>query len=317
MTIKQTFIWAVNKLQDKSFSSHLDAEVLLSFVLKKPREFLFIHPEKKLTKLQQAKFQNLIRRRVKHEPVAYLTGQKDFYGHKFEVSPATLIPRPETELLVEEALKQIQKTAYRSGRQRTIVIDVGTGTGCIPIAILTTLRSASWRRSNFIHFYATDISPAALRVARANARCHNVKIKFLQGNLLKPLFHNSKFIIQNSQIIITANLPYLTPKQWRQQTSPDIKNYEPRQALVGGADGLKYFRELFLQIKKFNLKSQTLNLQLEIDLSQSSKIKKMAQKYLGQMKIEIKKDLAGHDRLAVISPQPSPNPPPQSRSGRD
>ncbi len=305
MNIRKALHWATNTLEKISPSMNLDAEVLLSHALKKPREFLFIHPEKKLSKNQLTKYQNLIRRRAKHEPVAYLTGQKEFYGLNFKVSPTTLIPRPETELLVEETLKRI--------KNKTCLIDVGTGSGCIPIAISNQIRKSESSGYPDI-IYATDISPAALKIARQNARHHGVKIKFLRGNLLEPFISN--FVnSQISNLVITANLPYLTKKQY--QTEPAIR-FEPKTALVGGVDGLKYFREFFQQIQILNTKYHPpaggLNTILEIDPSQSAKIKKLAKKYLSQMKIEIKNDLANRARVVILT---SPHQSLQSTSRRD
>lgn len=232
MTIKQALKQAAQKLAAAGIdSSALDADILLSFVLKKPKEFLYTYPEKILTKNQLTRFNQLINRRAKHEPVAYLTQHKEFFGLDFYVDKNVLIPRPLTESLVEQVIKEV-------GNKKVVIADIGTGSGCIAIALKKHLPQAT--------IYATDISAAALLVAKKNARKHRVKIKFLQGNLLEPL--------KNKKIdIIVANLPYLNKNQIKNELT-----FEPKIALLGGK---KYIKELLRQAKK--LKYQPKKIFLE------------------------------------------------------
>jgi len=317
MTIEKAQKWANKILNQKNiFSSALDAEILLAFVLKKPKEYLYAHPFNNLTIQQFNNFKKLISRRIKHEPVAYITGHKEFYGLNFLVNKKVLIPRPETELLVEETIKIVNNLTIKQFSNLAI-FDVGTGSGCIAIALAKNLPRAK--------IIATDISKSALRLAKQNARRHGVspQITFLRGNLLEPILKipNFKFLISN--FIIVANLPYLTTKEW-QRSQPEIRKYEPRQALDAGPDGLKYFRELFEQIITYNLQPKSLI--FEIGYNQAPKIKKLtaklsskgakrqgiprecetaklsskAERGIAPFKIEIKKDLAGFDRVIVI-----------------
>lgn len=260
----------------------LDINLIISFVLKKPIEFTLAFPETKLNTNQLDKINVLMKRRLKGEPMAYILGYKEFYGLKFRVNKNVLVPRPETEMIVEEVINCAQNN--------TIIIDMGTGSGCIIIALAKLLKSKK------IKFITVDISKKALNTAKQNAKLNKVnnKINFINGDLLKPIINNKK-INNNSKIIITANLPYLTPKQIK--NSPSIKK-EPRIALVAGSDGLKYYRQLFQQIKKLTAKEITIL--CEIDPSQKKTISILAKKIIPKANIKIKKDLSGLSRLAII-----------------
>lgn len=294
MTIQTILHITVQKLiKNKITSPHLDAEILLRYVLKKTREYLFTHPEQKLTKLQISNYKLLINKRIKNEPVAYLTKQKQFYGLDFYVNKNVLIPRPETELMVDEALH------ITRSMKRITFIDVGTGSGCIIISIVKFFKSKI-KNQKSENFFATDISKSALAVARKNAKFHNIhnQIKFLQGNLLKPLLNKSVIDNRQSTITITANLPYLTPTQIK--NSPSIQ-HEPKLALTAGPDGLKYYRKLFKQINVMRSMFHVPYFVLcEIDPSQTSKIKQLIKNNLPLSQIKIKKDLAGLNRLVII-----------------
>lgn len=295
MTIKQSLVWANKKLKplrraDYYDTPTLDAEILLAFTLKKPKEFLYAHPEKKLTAGQFLKFKKLVARRAKHEPIAYITGHKFFYGLNFYVDRNVPIPRPETELLAEETIKKIQNTKYKI--QDALIVDVGAGSGAIAITLARHLPGAK--------IFAAEISPDALAVARKNARRHGVAITFLRGNLLQPLIEKLDSQSSNfKSLIVVANLPYLTTKQW-QCAQPEIKKYEPRTALAGGKDGLKYYKKLLKQIKLLitNYKLPITSI-FEIDPSQTESITKLIRAHFPAARPEIKKDLAGRDRIVI------------------
>ncbi len=319
MQIRQALETAAKNLKINNIkNSHLEAEILLAFILKKPREFVLTYPEKPLTKNQISNIQYLISKRQKGIPIAYLIGQKQFYGLNFCVNKNVLIPRPETELMVEETLKHAtdnmqhatrnKEPASSAGRQTTI-IDIGTGSGCI-IITLTKLLNQYTRLSRLceqdeqvisnIRYLATDISRPALTVARQNARLHKIdkKITFLHGNLLTPIIKPNYLKNPKNRVIITANLPYLTPGQIK--NSPTIK-YEPRLALSAGADGLKYYRQLIKQIKKLHsISPAPFLLFFEINPKQTKKIKLIIKKYLPLAKIQTKKDLADRNRLVIV-----------------
>jgi release factor glutamine methyltransferase len=278
----------------------LDLELIISRVIKKPREFVLAHPEHKVIANCELRIANYVKRRISGEPLAYIFGEKEFYGLNFKVNKNVLVPRPETELLVEEALY----LASRNSQSATL-IDVGTGSGCIIITLAKQLKNSK--------FFAIDISKPALKIAHQNAKLHKVnkQIKFLQSNLLESIIKkikNKKLIIDNpehSGLIIVSNLPYLTPTQIK--NSPTIRS-EPKLALIAGRDGLKYYRKLFNQIKNLQATSPEysglqakISVLCEIDPSQNLKIKKIIKKNLPQVKIKIKKDLCGLNRLVIVT----------------
>ncbi len=259
----------------------LDADLLLALAAKKSREFILIHPEYKLSFWQKIDFYYFFFQYKRGTPISYLTHHKEFFGLDFFVNRHTLIPRPETELLVEETLKKINK--------QTLLIDVGTGSGCIPISILTTTKNAD------VNAIAIDISALALKIARLNAALHKAKIKFLRGNLLEPFLKDSNYPNFSGQLIITANLPYLTKEQFKNEQT--IQS-EPRSALIANENGLALYRELLEQIKNLNTPFIAF---FEFDQRQTESITKLIKSFFSNANLEIKKDLAGRDRLVIIT----------------
>lgn len=273
-------------------NSNLDVELLLAHTIGKDRVFILTRPEYRLNLIQYSHFLYYLFLFHRGYSVAAITHHKEFFGLDFFVNKYVLIPRPETELIVEEVLKEINNST-----KKILLIDVGTGSGCIPISILknsTDIQSA----------IALDISSAALKVARKNIDKildyrfrgnDSTKIELIKSNLLTKIF-NIDYQSFN-QIIITANLPYLTDKQAKQE--PSIQK-EPKIALIAKENGLALYRQLLEQITKIFVEKKLLIL-FEIDPSQSEQIKQLTKKYLPQSKLEIKKDLAGLDRILKIS----------------
>lgn len=266
-------------------------DLILSLATRKTKEFLYSHPEYKLNFFEIIKLKFYLHKIKSGLPYHYVTKNKDFYNLNFLVNKHTLIPRPETELMVEEVLKEL---TILSSKFAVILVDVGTGTGCIPISILKNTKTN-------IQSYAIDLSKKALQTAKKNAKRHNVDIKFLHGDLLTPVI--KKFTTWNPQpakLIITANLPYLSLAQMSESSI----QHEPKTALYGGNDGLELYEKLLKQIKPL---TKTYNLQpiiyFEIDPSQTVKIKLLIKEYLPQADIQIKKDLNGLDRLVIITIQ--------------
>lgn len=263
---------------------YLDLELLIAHELKKSREFVLAHPEHRLTPGQKSKVESLIKRRLKHEPLAYILGHKEFFGLDFKVDRHTLIPRPETELMVEEVLKLKPKN-------KTLV-DVGTGSGNIIIALAKNISPAN-------EFYATDISAAALKIARQNARLHKVdkKIRFFKGSLLAPILKSTNYKLKTTDLIILANLPYLSKKIYA-ATGPNVKKFEPRSALFSPHDGLEHYEKLLLQIKNHKINPLIF---LEISPEQKPKITTLIRSILPAAKPEFFRDLAGKWRLCKIA----------------
>src|SRR5579859_972146 len=207
-------------------NARLDAQVLLSHTLQVERSVLYAYPERILTPEQEQQFFTLIERRSRGEPVAYLTGHKEFYGLDFLVDKRVLIPRPETELLVEAALN-ISRQMLEAGHT-PIVADIGTGSGVIPVTLAVL-------EPRLPYLYATDASSDALEVAYLNCQLHHVehRVRLLQGDLLAPL--------PEPVNILTANLPYVGTDEMN-ELAADVQAYEPYLALFSGAEGLDLLR---------------------------------------------------------------------------
>jgi len=252
---------------------------LLSISLSRSIEYIYKNPEKKLSANNARAFLGLVKKRSANWPLAYLQGYKEFYGLKFLVNKHTLVPRPESELLVEETLNYLKKSQLKN----PIIIDMGTGSGCLILSIAKNYSGSA-------QYWASDFSSSALKVARTNARHLGLKnkIKFIKSNLLKNL-------PPIKLDIIIANLPYLTREQ---MAEPSITK-EPRSALLAGSDGLKYYKKLLENFPKF-LDKKYLIL-LEIDPSQKDKLTDIIKKYLPDSRLEFITDLAGHIRVAKIT----------------
>jgi release factor glutamine methyltransferase len=260
---------------------HLDAQVLLAYVLGVDRTWLFAHHDYELTEAQCEDFTALVTRRMRHEPVAYLIGKKEFYGLELLVDHRVLIPRPETELLVDRVIDHI---AMRDD-QRVTVADIGTGSGAIALAIATNCPTAT--------VVATDLSTEALEVARANVRRLDLRgqVTLRQGDLLSPL--------QEPVDIIVANLPYISSDAYG-QLMPDVREYEPQLALVSGPEGLDSIRRL-LQDAPCYLRPEGLIL-LEIGHDQGAAVLELARTLLPQAQsIHLRQDYAALDRLVIIA----------------
>ena len=210
----------------------VEAEVLLGHVLGMSKTGLYTEPERNLTSAEGERLRHLVRRRLDREPAAYVLGHCEFYGIDFYVDSRTLIPRPETELLVEKAVELARRIAHQG--EQTAMADIGTGCGAIAISLALALPETK--------IYATDISAAALKVAEVNCRRHGVngRVELLQGDLLEPL--------PEAVDLIVANLPYVKDCEVV-DLSPEIRDNEPMIALAGGRDGLDKIREMLEQMR--------------------------------------------------------------------
>lgn len=223
MTLREAIAAAALRL--KGEDAHRDAQLLLLHTLALPRTALFTDPTRSLNASEQTAFDAAIARRAAGEPVQYITGQQEFYGLMLKVSRAVLIPRPETEILVEAVLNRLP-------HDRAVqIIDVGIGSGAIGVALAHHLPLA--------HVTAVDLSPAALAVARENAVAHGLaeRIRFVQSDLLDAVAREEPFDA------IVSNPPYI-PETDRESLHPQVRDYEPAMALFAGVDGLKVYRRL-------------------------------------------------------------------------
>ena len=255
----------------------LDAEVLLAHVLRQDRAWLYAHPEYALSPDQLGDYQVLIARRAEREPVAYLIGHKEFFGLDFAVTPGVLIPRPETERLVEVALR-----IGGASPAPIALADVGTGSGAIAVTLAVHMPAA--------HVFAADVSAAALAVARHNAARHGVadRVHCLQADLLTPL--------KGAFQLIVANLPYLSRADLA-AAPPEVAHWEPRPALDGGPDGLAAIRRLLTMVVDRLRPAGALL--AEIGAGQGADVLALAHHHLPGAMVEIVQDYAGLDRLLV------------------
>ncbi|MGB7337728.1 MAG: peptide chain release factor N(5)-glutamine methyltransferase [Phototrophicaceae bacterium] len=258
-----------------SHTKRLDAQLLLCHLLNVEKPYLVTHDDRILSNQEITDFQALIARRQNDEPVAYILGYKHFWDLVFAVSPAVLIPRPETEHLIEAALEWVK------GKNELIVADIGTGSGAIAVTIAKHTNAT---------VYAVDISPAALEIARKNATDNQVDIHFHEGSLASPLIEQAIKVD-----LLLANLPYI-----RADVMPDlpVTKHEPSLALVGGEDGLDLVRDLILQIPQ--VCNPNALILLEIGMEQYQAVREFAEAHLVTKDIRIIKDLAGLDRIVAI-----------------
>lgn len=278
----------------------LEAELLLRHILKMRRAELYAHLADDITATQVLSLNQLLGRRLRHEPSAYIRRSREFYGLDFYVDGRVLIPRPETELLVELAL-ELARSYFPS---EVLIADIGTGSGAIAVALAVNLPQCIGAT-----IYATDISPQALEVAEINCRRHGVadRVHRLCGDLLTPL-------PQPVDIIVT-NLPYVPEADW-EDLPPEISRYEPRLALAGGADGLDCIRRFLRQVPGYLRPGGSFL--LEVGIGQGQAVLEMAQNIFPSASVEIIPDLAGIPRVVVAqSPTthfPRQAPPPKSGS---
>lgn len=234
-TIKELLQVTSKYLTEKKIESpRLCAEILLAHLLQTTRVGLYLHFEKPLNDREIKTYRALIRRRLAREPVQYITGVQEFWSMDFQVGPQVLIPRPESEVLVEQAVALYTKGRVPGGEQPQI-LDLGTGSGALAIAVARELRSAS--------IWASDISEEALNIARSNAEKHKMgeRIQFKMGDLLTP-FRPGEVTFD----LILSNPPYITSSEF-DGLSPEVRNFEPMLALDGREEGLYYIEKIIHQ----------------------------------------------------------------------
>ncbi len=288
MNIKSALLKTSSVLSKKGIDHPVaEAEMLLSFVIGHSKEYFYSHPEDKISIVKRVYLQKLILARLMGWSVAHLVGKKGFYGFDFMVDKHTLIPRPETELMVEKVLDMAKRSDFKMSN----FIDIGTGSGCIIISL-----AKEFKKINFEgNFFGLDISKPALSLAKKNAKELGVDgcIKFLHSDLL----NNINLKEMKGGIVMMANLPYLTPKQVKD--SPSIKK-EPKSALVSGEEGLDHYQRLLKQIKNLRI-DRDMVLLCEIDDSQKESFPCLVGEILPLWDLEMVKDLSGFERLAVLS----------------
>lgn len=284
-TILEVLGWTTQRFAERGLPSpRLDAELLIAHALGAKRIELYTRSTDLLTAEQLAQIREVVRRRQEGESVAYITGEKEFWGLPFKVNPSVLVPRPDTETLVEAALERLPKDEPRR------VLDVGTGSGAIAISVAKARPLAQ--------VVAIDKHEAALVVAKENAERNQVNVGFLQGDLLAPLADQDAFDL------ILANLPYI-PTADIAGLAPEVRR-EPVSALDGGADGLDLIRTLLVQAPAW-LRPGGVVL-LELGQGQAGAVAALCEK-AGLASPFVLKDLAGIERVVgAVHPELKPNP---------
>lgn len=294
-TIGAALAWAAGLLRQAGATPRLDAELLLAHVLGWPRARLLAEGRQPLAADQLAAFGLLVERRRALEPVAYLTGHKEFFGRDFLVDRRVLVPRPETELLVELALERTRTKNQEPGTARhqsgsgsrfsvlgspLLIADIGTGSGCIAITLALELPAAE--------LLAVDLSPGALAVARANAERHGVagRVRLLQGDLLAPLETPVDLLVSNPPYTVLATI------------DENVRRHEPHLALDGGPDGLALYRRL-LAGAPARLRPGG-SLLLEIGANQGAAVAALARAAFPASQVAVQRDLAGLDRVLTV-----------------
>ncbi len=276
MNYLKTLKFGSNKLKSNNIDSHiLDSELLLSFVLKSPREHILVNLNENIKKKEFKKFKQLLSRREKKEPIAYITKKKEFWRNNFYVNNNVLIPRPETELIVEQVLKNINYNSSKS------LLEIGTGSGCIVISIIK-------ERPNCLAT-AIDISKKALLIAKFNAKMHHLinKINFVNIDIDKIQYNKYDFIISNPPYIKKFDLIRL---------DEGIRFFEPYVALEAGIDGLREIKKIISKSKK--LLKRNGKLIIEVGTCQSGLVKKMLVKN-GYYINKVAKDISSKPRVIV------------------
>jgi release factor glutamine methyltransferase len=285
-TIREALTQATQRLTQAGLQHpRLDAQVLLCHVLEVERATLYTYPNRQLTPEQEQRFIALVARRAQGEPVAYLTGHKEFYSLDFLVDSRVLIPRPETEHLVDEALKII-KSMIEAGRQ-PVVADIGTGSGIIPITVAVY-------EPRLPYLYACDISPDALEVARLNCQLHHVeqRVRLLHGNLLDPL--------PEPVDVLIANLPYVGTDEMS-ILDTDVRDYEPHLALFSGPQGLDLLHRFLIDAQQPGKLKPEATLLLEIGYLQREPLTQLLQNIWPSASFRFMQDYGGYDRLLYIN----------------
>lgn len=279
VTINQILQDGARSLEGKSQTPLLDAQVLLAHTLGVERIYLIVNKDRILNKEEWEKYNGLLGERLQGVPVQYLVKNQEFMGLDFYVEEGVLIPRPDTEILVEKIISMIdQSKSYN-------IADIGTGSGAITVSLGRFIKNS--------YIYSIDISEKALTIGKRNAENHGVasKISFLKGSIYQPL---QDLKLENKLDIIVSNPPYIPTKDI-EGLQVEVSKYEPKEALDGGADGLDFYRKIINEAHRY-LKPGGL-IALEVGHDQAEKIAELLNAKKCYTNIETTKDLAGIDRV--------------------
>lgn len=284
MMAKTSTIGEVYQQASSLLGNDFEAELLLRKFLGFDRTSFFLHLRDPFPAHKLSEWESWLSKRTSCQPIQYILGEQEFYGRIFEVNASVLIPRPETELLVEHVLLYLDR---HNDDQTPVVVDIGTGSGVIAVTLAA-------ERSN-IHVIAIDCSEDAIRVAERNAKRHGVKehIRFLCGDYVAPLQHEPHMID-----VLVSNPPYIPTDQLK-QLERQVRDFEPHLALDGGADGLAAYRTILSQLSAWNLLAPHAMMAFEIGFDQKEQVVGLINSFFPAALIEVHQDLAGNDRVVL------------------
>ena len=283
-TIRNKLKWAIASLKESDIEyPDINADTLLAFVLSCDRTKLYTNPDEVVNDSDISRYKKLINKRTSHVPLQYITQHVEFMSLDFFVDEHVLIPRPETEILIETVLNKASDEQY-SDREITIM-DIGTGSGNIAVSLAKNLSN--------VEIYTSDISQEALAIANTNAQRHDVadKIHLLHGDLFGAF---NSHIEKGEVDFIVSNPPYVSESEWK-NLEPELKDHEPREALIGGKDGLCFYRQIIKEASDWLMTDGYLD--IEIGETQADTIIKLMESDGHYEDIEIIKDLQGKERV--------------------
>ncbi len=283
-TIRNILKWAIATLKEADIDSPgINADTLLSFVLSCDRTKLYTNPDEIISDANINRYKDLVNERIRHVPLQYITHRVEFMSLDFFVDERVLIPRPETEILVETVLNKAQDKQYSN--MKVAIVDIGTGSGNIAVSLAKNLSNAE--------IYASDISQDALAIAKTNVQRHKVadKIHLLHGDFFGAFVGYAE---KEHVDFVVSNPPYVSESEWN-KLEPEVREHEPRQALVGGEDGLCFYKEIIKDADDWLRPGGYLV--IEIGETQANAINKLMKNELHYWEIEIIKDLQGKERV--------------------
>jgi release factor glutamine methyltransferase len=282
-TIDALLAWAKQVLDRAGIENAAqESRWLVGHALGLETHHLASQAEQPVSSEKQTQAESLVSRRATHEPLQYILGTQEFCGLEFHVSPAVLIPRPETEVLLQEALRAVDLN------KDSVLVDVGTGSGCVAVTLAAILQRT--------RILAVDRSPEALVAAKANAERQTIadRIEFIEGDLLSPLRNRG---LTGQVDVIVSNPPYIAESDWA-GLQPEIRGFEPRLALVSGATGTEFHERLLCDSKEYLVPGGSLV--MEIGQGQRPAVQQIAERLGGYTPVEIAKDGAGIERIVIF-----------------
>jgi len=283
-TIRNILKWAIATLKEAEIDSpSINADTLLSFVLSCDRTKLYTNPDEIISDADISRYKDLINERIRHVPLQYITHRVEFMSLDFVVDERVLIPRPETEILVETVLKNEHDKQY--SKRKITIMDIGTGSGNIAVSLAKNLSN--------VEIYASDISQEALEIAKTNAQEHKVvdNIHLLHGDLFSAFVGYAE---KEHIDFIVSNPPYVSESEWK-NLEPELRDHEPRVALVAGKDGLCFYKQIIKEATDWLMPDGYLI--IEIGETQANTIIKLMEREGHYEDFEIIKDLQGKERV--------------------